>query len=580
MNNRYLIVSRVLSFWCAACIALGAHAQANEYVLHYRSIDQNGDSLTLSGKVLVPSAKSPKGVVLTPHYTISAKDEAPSVKPTAEAAYFKDDYVVLMPDYLGYGVTEDRIHPYLHGELTGHNCADMVIGAHALLDTMRLGISLDSIFIVGYSQGGASAVWTLKVIEEEFQDRIYVRHCFAGGGPYDVAVTFDDGLARNHIEAPMLVPMLLVGTDEAYNLHLDRSDFFTPAMEKNYLKYVKNKDHGIVSIFMAMPNHRLSHWLTPTAMDKNHPKTRVLYEGLRRSSLVGDGICPSWEPKASLYVFHSTQDKVVTVKCAEHFRRCYPNQKNITYDFGRYGHHVQASRVFFPYAKEVMDKECEAQSVIIRDTLNGVPCRVYLPSNDEGRMANGEKYPVLYLQHGMFGNEDDWTVQGRLKAIVDSLQRIGEAKEMVIVMPDNCPRKPSYEEEKANATNGEWEAQFAAFIKEAENKYPIATEPAQRAIAGLSMGGYHTMRVASVLDGQFDYVGMFSPATFVHEAPSDCKLLWLGIGKEDFLYDSVQDYRQWLETKHVEYTYYESEGGHTWPNWQDYLCRFLPKIFK
>ena len=163
--------------------------------------------------------------------------------------------------------------------------------------------------------------------------------------------------------------------------------------------------------------------------------------------------------------------------------------------------------------------------------------------------------------------------------IVASLLRAGAVREMVVIMPDNCPGRPTSEEEKANATTGEWEANFATFMAEAESEYRISAEPAQRAIAGLSMGGYHTMRVSYVLDGQFEYVAMFSPATFVHNAPTRPRVFWLAIGTEDFLWDSFQEYREWLEAEHIEYTYYESTGGHDWPNWQDYLGRFLPKLF-
>lgn len=212
---------------------------------------------------------------------------------------------------------------------------------------------------------------------------------------------------------------------------------------------------------------------------------------------------------------------------------------------------------------------------IERDTIQGVPCCVYLPYAYKSNIT----YPVLYLQHGMFGNEEDWITQGNLVAIMDSLLKIDAVKEMVVIMPDNCPHRPTYEEEKENAITGEWENNFAHFMAEAEQKYSISTDPSERAIAGLSMGGYHTMRVSCVWDGQFGYIGMFSPATFVHQAPTTPKVFWIGIGKEDFLYDSLQVYRQWLDTNHIEYTYYESTGGHTWPNWQDYITRFLPKLF-
>ena len=228
-------------------------------------------------------------------------------------------------------------------------------------------------------------------------------------------------------------------------------------------------------------------------------------------------------------------------------------------------------------------KPAEALQVgsIHRDTLCGVPCCVYVPYNYAERTSGkAEVFPVLYLQHGMWGNENDWHEKGNLLGIMDSLLQAGEVKEMVVIMPDNCPSRPTTEEEKANATNGQWENNFGRFMAEAESRYSISCYPGERAIAGLSMGGYHTMQVSHVLDGQFAYVGMFSAATFEHHAPTAPRLFWIAIGNEDFLYEPFLAYRQWLDSNHVEYTYYESAGGHTWPNWQDYLGRFLPKCFR
>lgn len=231
---------------------------------------------------------------------------------------------------------------------------------------------------------------------------------------------------------------------------------------------------------------------------------------------------------------------------------------------------------------------------VVRDTINGTPCCVYLPDKVPSNQVPGTKYPVLYLQHGMYGNEDDWTTQGRLVEIMDSLLQAGEVKEMVVIMPDNCPSRPTSDEEKANAMTGEWEKQFPLFMAEAEAKYPISHDPSRRAIAGLSMGGFHTMHVTHHLHGQFAYVGLFSAAILpldsnpiydhweeeVKEQMKTTRLYWIGIGRDDFLYDLNAEYRRWLEANHLEYTYYESAGGHTWDNWQDYLCRFLTKIFK
>lgn len=228
---------------------------------------------------------------------------------------------------------------------------------------------------------------------------------------------------------------------------------------------------------------------------------------------------------------------------------------------------------------------------VVRDTINGVPCCVYMPAG-YSQVAGAQKFPVLYLQHGMYGNEDDWTAKGRLVEIMDSLLQAGEVKEMVVIMPDNCPSYPTSEEERAHAMNGEWIARFADFMAASEARYAISRAPSQRAIVGLSMGGFHTMHVSHHLAGQFAYVGLFSAAILpveahpiydnweqeVREQMQSTRLYWIGIGREDFLYNFNTEYRRWLEQNNIEYTYYESPGGHTWDNWQEYLCRFLKKV--
>lgn len=346
----------IVCLCCLLCCTLTLSAQAKEYAITYPSVDQHGDSLLLSGKVSIPVDKPAKGLILIPHYTITANEEAPSINITGEARYFSDEYVLLVPDFIGYGITSDWIHPYLHGELTAQNCVDMLWGTRAMLDSMQLAIPLDSIYIVGFSQGGATALWTLKLLEEQYSDRIHVIHCYAGGGPYDVAVTYDESVATGRVFMPAAIAMLVVGTDAAYDLHLDRSDFFTPAMERAYAKYIEPKTSKVMPVFFHTLNHRLKHWLTPLGRDKTQPQMKRLYEGLRRSSLVTDSVCPTWTPQAPLYVFHSVKDDVVTIRCAEHLQRCYPNLPNITYDFGNYGGHMKASYLFYPRVRKLLDE--------------------------------------------------------------------------------------------------------------------------------------------------------------------------------------------------------------------------------
>lgn len=293
---------------------------------------------------------------------------------------------------------------------------------------------------------------------------------------------------------------------------------------------------------------------------------------------------------------------------------------------------------------------------LVRDTILEVPCVVYLPHNYAERAHDGSRrgFPVLYLQHGMFGSENDWSTSGRLLHWMDSLHREDMIAEMIIVMPDNflgsipleerralmaAPnvtpdgqpfsvedgqhhwKKLTREQEQAYEMSGYWEEHFPEFMIQVERKYFIDTREKHRAIAGLSMGGFHTMHVSHYLMSSFDYIGLFSPVILPRETTDlvggktkpdpkspyrtvgfdeqlpysspayahwmeDMRYLgqmppmyWIAIGTDDFLYEQLQDYRKWLELNHIEYLYYESTGGHTWANWQDYLCRFLKCCF-
>ena len=340
------------------CWAKGsAKTSVWEQVVLYPSHDQFGDTLTLSGKLTVP--EQPKGIILLPHWTISAADEAPSYKLTAEAKDFVEDYVLVMPDYIGYGVTSNRMHPYLHGELTARNTVDMLLYCQPILDSMALGIPTDSIFLLGYSQGGATALWTLKLLEEEYAERIHVKKCFVGGSPIDVASTYDEAVLHNDASVPPEVPLLLLGTSESYGLNLKAEEFLTPAMIKAYNKYMVPEKKSILELYFLMPNHKLTYWMTPQGMDKTQPETKRFYEALLRSSLVHydiDGsdtntICPEWRPKTPLYVFQSKNDNLVPYLNAVHLRRCFGDLPNITWDFDKYGNHMKARFVFVPKVK-------------------------------------------------------------------------------------------------------------------------------------------------------------------------------------------------------------------------------------
>lgn len=229
---------------------------------------------------------------------------------------------------------------------------------------------------------------------------------------------------------------------------------------------------------------------------------------------------------------------------------------------------------------------------------------IYTPPGYE---SDKTSYPVLYLLHGMGGDEEAWPTLGRATQIIDNLIARGKAKPMIIVMPNGNVAQEAAPGESSdgfykpnfrlpNTMDGKYEETFIDIINFVDKNYRTVRNKSGRAIAGLSMGGYHSSHISRYYPNTFDYVGLFSAAivpdknmkskvyenidgTLLKQKQNGCKLYWIGIGKDDFLYQANTDYRKKLDAMDFKYIYRESEGGHTWRNWRIYLSEFLPLLF-
>lgn len=230
---------------------------------------------------------------------------------------------------------------------------------------------------------------------------------------------------------------------------------------------------------------------------------------------------------------------------------------------------------------------------------------VYTPPGYE---SSKNSYPVLYLLHGVGGDEDAWMELGRASQILDNLIASGKAKPMIVVMTNGHTSNSAAPGESSKGLykpimmtpdvfNGDMETFFKEIISFTEQNYRAGRKKSDRAIAGLSMGGFHSLWISANYPNTFGYVGLFSPAILPPananntiykdldakletQNKNGLNLYWIAIGKTDFLYKNVSDFRKKLDKTNFKYTYKESEGGHTWSNWRDYLSEFAPMLFK
>ena len=230
---------------------------------------------------------------------------------------------------------------------------------------------------------------------------------------------------------------------------------------------------------------------------------------------------------------------------------------------------------------------------------------VYTPAGYE---SGNKRYPVFYLLHGLGGDENAWTELGRASQILDNLIAEGKAEPMIVVMTNGnadlqaAPGESSLgfappTTQLPKTMEGSFELHFPEVVKFIDRNYRTVKAKSARAIAGLSMGGFHSLHISKQYPDMFDYIGLFSAAIMPKSgaestvyADMEAKLrkqfdskpalYWIAIGDKDFLYEANSKYRKLLDDNHWPYTYYETSDGHIWKNWRIYLTEFVPMLFR
>ena len=234
---------------------------------------------------------------------------------------------------------------------------------------------------------------------------------------------------------------------------------------------------------------------------------------------------------------------------------------------------------------------------------------VYTPPGYE---ASKDKYPVLYLLHGGGGDEDAWFTLGHANVILDNLIAQGKTKPMIVVMPNGnanqyatlgfglpaLPAQPmSFRTSGGSPTfnlasmRAYPDSIVSDIIPYMEKTYRVVANKDSRAIAGLSMGGMHTMIATLYHPGTFGYIGVFSSGSGAIDEATEKQLVTLNAGglklyyvacgvKDTLAYKNSQLLVEELKKLKIQHTFRESSGGHSWANWRIYLSEFAPLLFQ
>jgi enterochelin esterase-like enzyme len=218
------------------------------------------------------------------------------------------------------------------------------------------------------------------------------------------------------------------------------------------------------------------------------------------------------------------------------------------------------------------------------------PLHIYTPP---GYQQGTTSLPVLYLLHGAGDDDSAWTESGHANQILDTLIAARKAAPMIVVMPLGYayPRG-------AGVTNATQRADFEKdllgdIVPFVEAQYRVLADRDHRALIGLSMGGGQALTIGlhhldrfSRLAGFSAGVSRSAPAAAYEEVVGDpeavnsaLKLLWLGCGRDDDLFDGNQQLSAFFTAHGITHTFAPSTGDHTWSNWQKYLTEVAPLLW-
>ncbi len=291
--------------------------------ISYNTTNNNGEDILASGLIIYPavnSALNESGSIIGLHYTIGADYQAPSMALAAHEALFAlFGYVVIMPDYFGYGLTKDLPHPYLHYQSTGRAAADMYFAAQEYFGIINRRFPKET-SILGYSQGGYSSLATQKYLEENYPNWVKIKQVFAGAGAYDLEASYTEFVKTNLSTQPVTIPMLVIGLDSGDNLNLDYTQLFREPLLSKYKEWILSKKYTTDQVSDMIGTNVIDKIFAPQVYDVNNVNTKKFLQSLKDNSVV------DWIPKAKLVLLHGTDDTIVPFVNTESAYKSFKNK--------------------------------------------------------------------------------------------------------------------------------------------------------------------------------------------------------------------------------------------------------------
>ena len=313
--------------------------------VRYATTDVDGNPVAASGLIAYPDLSADEydtyslGRIVSIQHGTCDIAEAPSKQdlpmellPTAvglrsgtglSELLFGEYFVACMADYLGYGATENSslLHPYLHNQITGSTCADLITATEEYIDRYGLEVKTNTVDLVGYSQGGAATISTMLELldrdEDEWSERI--GNIWAGAGPYDILAFMDSFAYNTSYSRSCYIPYAMRGLAYGERLDIDWDNVYSANVGGsgkggNQLEadlFSKTQ----VSTWTDVIGTDVTNILNPDFYGDGNADIQALMDAASANSVTSCD-APSTTMKSKIKLYHSKTDDTVPFVCS------------------------------------------------------------------------------------------------------------------------------------------------------------------------------------------------------------------------------------------------------------------------
>ena len=297
----------------------------------YKSKDQYGKDIWLSAKVMWGkywffgwNDLDPNNIYLWEHYTILSDAECPTRDDSQLEMTCLGDNLVVMPDYIGYGNTRDKLHPYLNHEVCAINSIDAMVAGYEMFQKHKeSGTSMEDdwrMYVLGCSQGASNALAVHKYLDThaELASKWRFDYSYCCAGPYSPTLTMDYYYSTSSLTYPVIIPIVIKSMLDSYPDILGKwkeEDFYS----EKYLKIKSDMDKLIadketeskpliqkMKDLMGLEKISVNDLLSKDALDKSSEMTKALYKCLEKNDLT-----TGWTPSHLIKLYHGPNDDIV-----------------------------------------------------------------------------------------------------------------------------------------------------------------------------------------------------------------------------------------------------------------------------